>query len=148
MVNKLFTFLQLGHIIILDNAFDSSIRGGSIMSENMFLQVGKNIQTILHEKNKTQQYLADRLNISKQVMSKIITGTKAINVFEISQIASKLEVSVEELLNVKKEAATHKFSFMGRVENEKTKEKIEILKTIIDEIILLEEYSEGEYEFR
>lgn len=114
----------------------------------MFLQVGKNIQNILYEKNMTQQYLADRLNISKQVMSKIITGAKAINVLEISQIASILEVSVEELLNVKKESDTHNFSFMGRVENEKTKEKMELLKTIIDEIILLEEYSGGEYGFR
>lgn len=35
----------------------------------------------------------------------------------------------------------HNFSFMGRVENEKTKEKIGILKTIIDEIIMLEEYA-------
>jgi transcriptional regulator with XRE-family HTH domain len=122
--------------------------GGTIMNENMFQQVGNNIQAILQEKNKTQQYLADRLNISKQVMSKIIMGAKAINVFEISQIASVLEVSVEKLLDVKQDPISHNFSFMGRVENERTKEKIELLKTIIDEIILLEEYSGGEYEIR
>lgn len=111
------------------------------MKNTIFWQVGNNIQDILREKNKTQQYLADSLNISKQVMSKIVMGSKAINVSEISQIAEILEVSVERLLSVKEaEFETHKFSFMGRVENEKTKEGIERLKTIIDEIIMLEEY--------
>lgn len=46
------------------------------------------------------------------------------------------------LLSVKKEEPeVHNFSFMGRVENEKTKEGIELLKTIIDEIMMLEEYA-------
>lgn len=115
------------------------------MNENMFQQVGNNILTILQEKNKTQQYLADRLNISKQVMSKIVRGAKAINVYEIDQIASALEVSAEKLLNVKQNPTSHNFSFMDHVESERTKEKMELLKTTIDEIILLEEYSDGEY---
>lgn len=112
------------------------------MTNNIFQQVGNNIQDVLREENKTQQYLADSLDISKQVMSKIVIGSKAINVSEISQIASVLEVSVERLLNVKEEEPKiHKFSFMGRVENEKTKKEIERLKIIIDEIMMLEEYA-------
>ncbi len=112
------------------------------MTNDIFKQVGSNIQQVLCDKGRTQQYLADSLNISKQVMSKIIMGSKAINVSEISQIASVLEVSVEKLLNIKeKEPEIHKFSFMGRVENKKTKEKIELLKTVIDEIIMLEEHA-------
>lgn len=82
-------------------------------------------------------------------MSKIISGAKAINVSEISQIAAILEVPVERLLSVKKEEPmAHNFAFMGRVENEKTKEKIGILKTIIEEIIMLEEYANGEYQIK
>jgi hypothetical protein len=66
----------------------------------------------------------------------------AINVSEVSKIASILEIPVERLLDVKEEEVkTHNFLFMGNVENEKTKEKIEILKTIIDEIVMLEEYA-------
>ena len=114
------------------------------MANNVFQQVGNNIQDVLREEDKTQQYLADSLNISKQVMSKIVMGAKAINVSEISQIASVLKVPVDRLLNLKdEEPKNHKFSFMGRVENEKTKEEIERLKVIIDEIIMLEEYSNG-----
>ncbi len=112
------------------------------MTNNIFQQVGNNIQDILREKGKTQQYLADSLNISKQVMSKIVMGAKAINVSEVSQIASVLEISIERLLRIREEEPeTHNFSFMGRVENEKTKEGIKLLRTIIDEIIMLEEYA-------
>ena len=73
------------------------------MANSVFRQVGNNIQSVLCEQDKTQQYLADRLKISKQVMSKIITGAKAINVSEISQIASVLNVSVDKLLNIKEQ---------------------------------------------
>jgi transcriptional regulator with XRE-family HTH domain len=73
------------------------------MTNNIFQQVGNNIQDVLREKGKTQQYLADTLNISKQVMSKIVMGAKAINVSEVSKIAFILGVSVERLLDVKEE---------------------------------------------
>ncbi len=119
------------------------------MVKNVFQQVGNNIQNILNEKNKSQQYLADKLNISKQVMSKIIMGSKAINVVEITEIAKVLDVPVDTLLNIKEENKTnHKFAFMGRVENKKTQEKINFLKTVIDEIVMLEEYADGKHEFR
>jgi hypothetical protein len=35
----------------------------------------------------------------------------------------------------------HQFAFMGKVENEETKKKIDFIKTVIDEILWLEEYS-------
>ena len=65
-----------------------------------FIQVGRNIQTFLGVKGKTQQNLADAMGISKQVMSKIINGNKAINVNEITKIASYLDVSVDDILRI------------------------------------------------
>ena len=113
------------------------------MNNNIFKKVGNNIQSILIKSGHSQQYLADELNISKQVMSKIISGEKAINVFEIGQIAKTLNVSVDMLLEMKKEEqAVHNFSFMGRLQSEQTKEKIELLKNVIDEIIMLEDYAD------
>jgi len=106
------------------------------MGINIFQQVGNNIQTVLKEKSLTQQHLANKLNISKQVMSKIVTGAKSINVSEISQIASALEVSVERLIDVKTEPVTHhSFSFMGCVKNEKTKEKIESWRPLLMKLL-------------
>ena len=113
------------------------------MDNTIFKQVGSNIQSILFEQGKTQQSLAQQLGISKQVMSKIITGAKAINVAEINKIASVLHVSVDTLLAVcVTQEPVHKFSFKGQVKNESIKQKIEILQKIIDEILLLEEYAD------
>lgn len=111
------------------------------MNNTIFEQVGNNILSILSAQGKTQQFLAEQLGVSKQVMSKIISGSKLINVAEISKIAEILNVSADVLLSVKPvEEPKHNFSFMGKVKNEDTKKKIEILKTVIDEILMLEEY--------
>ena len=114
------------------------------MKNNIYKQVGKNIQDILTAQGKTQQFLADNLGVSKQVMSKIIAGAKAINVIEISKIASVLSVTADSLLEiVTEQEPAHNFAFMGQIENEETKNKVELLKTVIDEILMLEEYADA-----
>ena len=116
--------------------------GEFIMDYSFFKQVGNNIENILYEKNYTQQDLANELKISKQVMSKIISGAKAINVEEIKKIASALNVSVDALLHVDSvPAQVHHFSFMGQVQNTATRDKITKLQTVIEEILFLEEYA-------
>ena len=105
------------------------------MDNAIFRQVGNNIQSILSVQGKTQQFLAEQLGISKQVMSKIITGAKAINVAEISKIANVLNVSVDRLLETS--------VIQGQVKSASTKQKIEILQKIIDEILWLEEYADA-----
>lgn len=116
------------------------------MNHTIFKQVGNNIQIILTRQGKTQRFLAEQLCISKQVMNKIISGTKAINVEEISKIASVLNVSADSLLTVETAAQKpmHNLSFMGQAENEKMKEQIKILQTVIDEILMLEDYADAE----
>ena len=105
-----------------------------------FAQVGRNIQTALGAKNMTQQKLADELGISKQVMSKIIKGNKAINVGELSMIASVLGTTTDELLTSKEVVSDEFFfSFMGRIRRESTKDKVAVLRSAIEEIRLLEE---------
>ena len=112
------------------------------MNNSIFEQVGNNILKVLNSQGKSQQFLADQLGISKQVMSKIISGNKAINVVEISKIATILNVSTDLLLEVEPEKEPeHHFSFMGTVKNEETKKKIEFLKVVIGEMIMLEEYA-------
>ena len=113
------------------------------MENNLFTQFGNNILNALNKQGKSQQYLASELGVSKQVMSKIITGAKAINVVEISKIASVLNVSVDSLLETKKpqpKMLVHNLAYMGEVKNPETRKKIEIVKTIIEEIVMLEEY--------
>lgn len=105
-----------------------------------FAQVGQNIQAALHAKHMTQQKLADELGISKQVMNKIIKGSKAINVGELGKIASVLEISTDNLLTCDDVSSDDLcFSFMGRIRNDSTREKVDILRTTIAEIQMLEE---------
>lgn len=105
-----------------------------------FAQVGANIQNKLVEKEMTQQNLADALGISKQVMNKIIKGGKAINVNELARIADILSTSTDALLTVGMEPATvESLSFMGTVHDEVTLERINLIRTAVDEIHMLEE---------
>ena len=105
-----------------------------------FAQVGANIQKQIDIKGMTQQSLADALQISKQVMNKIIKGNKAINVNELSRIAEILNTSVETLLIVSAEpVGAESLSFMGYVQNEDTMERVNLIRSAIDEINMLEE---------
>lgn len=106
-----------------------------------FKQVGKNISIVMEEHGMTQQYLADQLGISKQVMSKIINGKKAINVAEISRIASILGSSIDMLLTVRNNSQEHKpvSVFMGEIHDEEARRNVELLRNAIDQIHLLED---------
>jgi transcriptional regulator with XRE-family HTH domain len=114
------------------------------MDEGLFKNVGSNIQRVLKEKGKSQQTLADALGVSKQVMSKIIAGAKAINVAEISRIAAILSTPVEALLvQGASREAVEAFNFMGRISCESTRDSVERLKGIIEELLFLDTITEG-----
>jgi transcriptional regulator with XRE-family HTH domain len=105
-----------------------------------FTEVGENIQKQLDRKGYTQQSLADALKVSKQVMNKIIKGSKAINVNELARIAEVLGTTADDLLRAHGEpASAENLSFMGSVSDEKTLEKVNLMRTAIDEIHMLEE---------
>ena len=105
-----------------------------------FAQVGTNIQKQLDIKGFTQQSLADALEISKQVMNKIIKGGKAINVNELAKIAEVLGTTTDNLLMSHYEpVSADSLSFMGSVSDEKTLEKVNLMRAAIDEIHMLEE---------
>lgn len=105
-----------------------------------FAQVGANIQKNLESKGMTQQALANALGISKQVMNKIIKGTKAINVNELAKIAENLNTSTDALLTVQAETVSmDSLSFMGTIHDDGTLEKVNLIRSAIDEIHMLEE---------
>lgn len=105
-----------------------------------FAQVGANIQKQINIKGYTQQSLADALGVSKQVMNKIIKGSKAINVNELAKIASIMGMTTDELLTVDGEpVSAESLSFMGSVTDEETLEKVNLIRSAIDEIHMLED---------
>ena len=105
-----------------------------------YAQVGANIQKELDKKSMTQQSLADALSVSKQVMSKIIKGSKAINVSELAKIADILGTTADALLTMNvNNVPTESVAFMGAIQDEKMREKVEMMVSAINEIQMLEE---------
>ena len=60
--------------------------------------VGKNIRTIRHQRNWSQEDVANRLGISIPAFSKIETGVTDINLSRLEQIANIYGVNVVNLL--------------------------------------------------
>lgn len=109
-----------------------------------YAQVGANIQKQLNIRGVKQQELADALSISKQVMNKIVKGHKAINVNELACIASALDTTADKLLTISDgENLTETLSFMGKIRDEETREKVDLIRSAIDEIHLLEEIADA-----
>jgi transcriptional regulator with XRE-family HTH domain len=105
--------------------------------------VGQRIIERLNELEWTQQNLADRLNISKQVMSKILKGEKNTTILEIKNIAENLSLSVDKLLSpinekielIKQEKCSIVPEFMGNVSTEDGRIGINKAMNIIETIL-------------
>lgn len=105
-----------------------------------FAQVGANIQKEIDLRGITQQKLADALGISKQVMNKIIKGSKAINVKELARIASILGTTTDKLLMADREpVSTESLSFMESITDGAMLERVDLIRSAIDEIHMLED---------
>ena len=61
--------------------------------------IANNIQAELKKENKKQVDLAEGIGVSKQTMSKIMNGARAINAIELHKISEYLHVSMD-LVNV------------------------------------------------
>ena len=75
-------------------------------------------------------------------MSKTIKGTKAINARELEKIASVLGATIDYLLMANIESVQiESIAFMRTMQDKEIREKVEMLRSNIDEILLLEELS-------
>lgn len=96
--------------------------------------ISSNIMNIMKQNNKKQIDLAGYLGVSKQVVSKMLSGSRIINAFELKKIAEFLDVSMESLTKVPQmilETNTVR-AFMGKVESQEAKEGLAIADEIAD----------------
>ncbi len=107
---------------------------------NYFEAVGQNILAALHQTQMERKELADKLGVSRQMLQKILKGQKAINVMEISRIASVLGVPVDVLLRNQQEsclsAPTLAVQYMG---SPSTQGSVGFIQRIFDEYVRLED---------
>lgn len=103
---------------------------------NMNEAISNNIINIMKQSGKKQVELAGYLGISKQVISKMLSGARMINAVELHKIAEFLNVSMESLVKVPE--TVHETNavrvFMGKVESEEAKEGLRIADEIADMI--------------
>ena len=97
--------------------------------------ISNNIINIMKQSGKKQIDLAGYLGVSKQIVSKMLSGARIINAIELQKIAEFLSVSMESLVKVPEvipETNAVK-AFMGKVESQEAKEGLKIA----DEIAVL-----------
>lgn len=110
--------------------------------KTIFEEIGERITHFIENNHMSQQEFADRIGVSKQVMSKIVKGQKATNIQEIKKIADVMNVSVDELIRRKSETNVIEdpiLFMMNKTDHSKTRQHLQYLDFIMDEMIELEE---------
>ncbi|MBS3902639.1 MAG: helix-turn-helix transcriptional regulator [Dethiobacter sp.] len=106
--------------------------------KDLFEQIGDKIQLYLEENKMSQTELAEKFGVSKQVMSKIVHGKKAINVIEVSKLASIMNVSFDYLMKYEEHQIINPvFVMMGSVSKPNTKDDLRFLDHVMDEMVEL-----------
>ena len=107
--------------------------------------VSQNVLALLKKKEKKQKDLARELGVSKQVMSNMLAGSRAINALELYQIATFLGVTMEKLMEIPVD--THNINpicaFMGEVNSDRAKRRLEIADEMADMVLFYARVSEN-----
>lgn len=109
--------------------------------------IGARIKNVRELKNFSQQYMAERLQVSQAAYSKLENGETKVSDEKLSQIAEILEVSTED---IKAFDSQKYFNSVGNIEGDKSgnsnsiiieasAEEIDLIKKLYeDKIVLLE----------
>lgn len=101
---------------------------------NMNEIISNNIINVMKQSGKKQIDLAGYLGVSKQIVSKMLSGARIINAIELQKISEFLGVSMESLVKVPEiipETNAVK-AFMGKVESREAKEGLKTADEIAD----------------
>ena len=85
----------------------------------MSVESALRIKRIREFRNYTQQYLADKLDISQNAYSKIENGTTKLTIDRLEQVAKLLDVPVESILSNEKQVfnVENHAKFYAHIEN-------------------------------
>lgn len=105
------------------------------MSMNML--IADRISDVLKKQGKKQTDIADSLGVSRQIVSKMLNGSRTISAVELKKIADFLHMSMDELMRfpVRSGKTDVIHVFMGRVETEEAKKAIQIADRVSDLIL-------------
>jgi len=101
---------------------------------NMNETIVNNILSAMRRNAMKQVDLAAKINVSKQVMSKMLSGDRMINAVELAAIAKAINTSVDELVKLPDHRPEVNVirAFMGDVNTPEAKRGLEIADEIAD----------------
>ncbi|MCD8155350.1 MAG: helix-turn-helix domain-containing protein [Clostridiales bacterium] len=101
---------------------------------NVSETISNNIMNIMKQNGKKQIELADYLGVSRQVISRMLTGGRMINAMELQKISEFLGTSMESLVKRPTGIAETNAvkAFMGKVESQKARDGLEIADEIAE----------------
>lgn len=104
---------------------------------DMNIVIANNVLNQLKRQNKKQQDLADGIGVTKQIVSKMLNGSRAINAIELSRIAEFLNVPMETLVKLPTvlQETSFTLAFMGKVTSEGGRNALKIADTLSDMIL-------------
>lgn len=94
----------------------------------------RNIRNVMQQRGKRQVHIAQRLEVQRQTVHKMLNGTRMITAVELKEIADFLEVSADTLLELpdtmRGEDVFEKI--IRGAGNEEAKEELRAVKRLID----------------
>lgn len=101
---------------------------------NMSEIITKNIIREMQRLSKKQIDLANDISVSKQTMSKMLSGERTINAVELAMIAKALNVSIDVLVKLPSDPINENpiRAFMGKFDSKNAKEGLEIADKVAD----------------
>lgn len=96
-----------------------------------------NIMDQMKKHNTKQIDLANAINVSKQIMSKMLNGSRLISIAELHKIADYFCITTDDLLKTPEESAEIDIvrAFMGKVGSEAAREALRSADKLADMII-------------
>lgn len=99
--------------------------------------IAHNIMEQLRKQDKKQVELADGIGVTKQVISKILNGSRMVNAVELHRIADYFGISMEKLVSLPVETMDTNVVhvFMGQVDSDAAREALAVADELADMIL-------------
>lgn len=95
----------------------------------------KNVQAWLKENDKSQQWLADEINVSRALIGHMLSGRRAILPERIEALAEVLNISVKELVKDSSKSEDLTVQLRGQTSNRRSKQDLKSMMFAIEDYI-------------
>lgn len=97
--------------------------------------VVKNVQNWLKENDKSQQWLADELNVSRALVGHMLSGRRTIIPKRIEALSEVLNIPVKELVKDSSQSENLTVQLRGQTSNRRSKQDLKSMMFAIEDYI-------------